>query len=66
MNRFFRALFISALTTGAAAAVVYTLKRTAPPPPDPQGPRDDTRMVDADRMTEEQRDLAVQELADML
>ncbi len=66
MNRFFRALFISAVTTGAAAAVVYALKRTPAPLPEVDSPRDDTQMVDADRMTEEQRELAVEELAHMV
>lgn len=61
MNRILRALLISAVATGTAAVVLKILRPEPPRPPAParagSGP-----YVDADRLTEEQRDLLMQEM----
>lgn len=60
MSKFFRALFISAVATGVAAIVLNKMRRPTPSASDL--PQDDTQQVDADRLTDEQRDLLVQEM----
>lgn len=60
MSKLFRALLISAVATGTAAVVLNILKPEERPTPRPKpgtGP-----YVDADAMTDEQRDLLMQEL----
>lgn len=60
MNKLFRALLISAVATGTAAVVLNILRPGEPPTPRPKpgtGP-----YVDADAMTDTQRDLLMQEL----
>ncbi len=59
MSKFFRALLLSAVATGAAAVVFKLIEPEAPPPAPPRatGP-----YVDADTMTKEQRDALLQEL----
>ena len=60
MSKLFRALLISAVATGAAA-VVWTALRPAPPAP--TRPRSGPGpYVDADALTDEQRDLLMQEM----
>jgi hypothetical protein len=60
MSKLFRALLISAIATGTAAVVLKMVRpETAPTP----RPKDSTGpYVDADAMTDEQRDLLMQEL----
>jgi uncharacterized membrane protein YebE (DUF533 family) len=68
MSRYIRALLISAAATGVVAAVAYAVRQrssrpapaSAPPPPN------DSVQVDADRMTDEERDLLVREMAEQL
>jgi hypothetical protein len=60
MSKFFRALLISAIATGTAAAVLKLIRPDEPPtlrPKPATGP-----YVDADDMTAEQRNLLMQEM----
>ena len=59
MSKFWRALLVSAVATGAAAVVMKLIVPEAPPaaPPASKGP-----YVDADTMTKEEQDLLMQEL----
>lgn len=64
MSKLLRALFISAIATGAAAVVLKLVEpdKTAPPPtPTSKGP-----YVDADEMSPEQQELLMQELESQL
>ena len=60
MSKFWRALLISAVATGAAAVVMKLIEPEAPPAAasDRRGP-----YVDADTMTQEEQDLLMQELS---
>lgn len=65
MSKLFRALLISAVATGAAAVV---LKLFEPEPSFRPSTKQhaDGPYVDADRMTDEERDLLIDELASQL
>ncbi|MFQ5571360.1 MAG: hypothetical protein ACE5G0_16915 [Rhodothermales bacterium] len=65
MSKFWRALMISAVATGVAAVVVKAFKEEAPAPLPAPVP-DDPRIVDADRLTEEERSLLMQELEEQI
>ena len=61
MSTIFRALFISAVATGAAAVVLHFLQPSTPEkPPRPVKPADP--YVDADDLTDEQQELMLKEL----
>lgn len=60
MSKLIRAMLISAVATGAAAVVLKTLM---PAVPKPSAPRGAGAYVDADELSDEQRDLLMQEMA---
>ena len=58
-----RALLVSAVATGAAAAVLHLLKpESAAPPRPPRRPAPAAGIVDADALPEAERDLLLREL----
>lgn len=61
MSRILRALFISAVATGVAAAVLSVLSRREPGLPEPR-----PREPGAEALSEEQQRLLMQELASQL
>jgi len=61
MSKLWRALFIAAVATGAAA-VVLKLIEPEPSPSPSAPPRSEAPYVDADAMPKEQQDLLLQEL----
>lgn len=64
MSKLFRALVISAVATGAAAALVAYVKSNDSLLPKPEGPKDGS--VNADAFTEDERVMLTNELRDML
>ena len=62
MNSVLRAFLISAAATGVAAVVTYAVKPRTPLLPPAEPPRQDTVDVEADRFTDEQRALLMEEM----
>lgn len=63
MSKLLRALLVSAVATGAAAAVLHLLMpEAAAPPLPPRRPAPADGIVDADALPEAERDLLLREL----
>lgn len=64
MSKLFRALLISTIATGTAVVIVNAMQRRDKQPEEP-GP-DQSRFVDAEQLSEEERNLLSNELDAML
>ena len=62
MSKFWRALLVSAVATGAAVVVMKLIEPETPPAAPPADKGSGGAYVDADTMTKEEQDLLMQEL----